>query len=116
MSHQVFISLALPWSVAEFKILRRILTPEGYLRRSKPPINDTWDSYAAYVWRQVGFVISEQAKLQCMPVMCYYDIQAPTEEERKQIIDCLDQIVETIVGMIPPSEWDGILRWMGLIG
>lgn len=111
----VIIDLTLPWDVAELRILRRIVLDDGTIRRSKPPINDVWDSYAAYVWRMIGFTISEQRKLQCMPIMCWYDLIVPDEETRSRVAKELDKIVDRILSTIPVSEWHGIRRWMGLI-
>src|SRR5262245_6200343 len=109
------ISLALPWSSLEFKIIRRILRDDGEIRASKPPIKDRIDSYAAYVWRMVGFICSCDPKMHHLPVMCYYDLIVASEEERAMVVAELGKLVDKITSLIPPEEWYGARRWVGLL-
>lgn len=100
----------------ERQIIRLILKSDGVtIRASKPRIRNRIDSYAAYVWRMVSFFCSPNPKLQCMPVMCWYDIIAPSDEERKVVARGLNELVDKITALIPVSEWHGVFKWKGLI-
>jgi hypothetical protein len=107
----VVINILGGWSRTECAILSRIVKTGGILRDSKPPITDRISSWAAYVWREIQFCISENPKLQCMPIANYYDLIVASEEERRQVADALNQLVDEILEQVPHSEWHGIIRW-----
>lgn len=114
MSYYIPIS-AKGWTRIEVAILQRILI-EGQIRKSKPVIrpDDHYDGLAAYVWRNVLFQISERAKDQCMPVMCFYEL--PGDMETKSMLAKeLDKMVDRVISFVPKEEWHGIRRWAWLV-
>lgn len=94
---------------------------EGELRRSKPK-----DGTAAYVWRMVGFQISSDPRMQCMPVTADWGVEIPADFQPGEEFDfrrrgayCrerLDPVVNAIVDLVPKSEWHGIRRWGRALG
>lgn len=106
----------MPWTSLERNILSRVVKTGGILRESKPPITDRVSSYSAYVWRMLQFCVSDNAKLQCMPVMCYYDLLCGSESERAMISQELEKLVDRVLETIPMHEWLGLLRWASVFG
>jgi len=129
---------------AEKKIARRICATRGKntgnLRTSKPPIKriehenplgyyPIWEiknGEAAFVWRHVAFMISENHRHHCMPVMAFCDLTDGVQkedgawikrsrEEQKEYEKKLMDLAGKIVDLVNPLRWNGVRRWAGLI-
>lgn len=102
-------------------ILGQCVGRGGYLRASKPK-----DGCAAYVWRMLGFYLSGDRKLQCMPCTAdfgiakerYSDYPGDYDFKRRNayIKDVLDPIVNKVIDATPKTEWHGIRRWANALG
>lgn len=116
-------------------IARRIVNSRnGELRASKPKVqeqvkvaDDSIYGYtyrhltpeaqgdAAYVWRMVAFMVSQNRQHQCMPVTAEFDLGG-TYTERMSRAKTLDALVDKIVKIVPMRECHGALRWGKALG
>lgn len=118
----------LPLDTLQQTIVQGIVKGNGTLRASKPgtPKKINTDGYnydyatqedaikgiSAYVWRMVSFQVSDDPKLQCMPVMAFCDLPSNWHGmNRKEIEKWADEITKVVVDSIPPTEWYGVRRW-----
>lgn len=123
----------------EFAILRRCIATQGKnkgrLRASKPMVNrqDPLSGKAAYVWRNIAFLVSPVGQHQCIPVTAewdlpihvtlppvsdpaYSDCALAKHEARRQMSKELDTLVDKVVNTIPKEEWYGVTRWARALG
>jgi hypothetical protein len=115
-----------------------IVVLKGKVRKSKP--NDLKSCVmgdAAYVWRNVAFILGISSQAKCIPVMadCYIwdsedaqivrisysdpnfdEFMKPIREARKARMKELDKIVDEIVDSFPKSQWRGIHVWANALG
>ena len=113
-------SAPLPLGPTEDLILD-IIQKNGVLKASKPKVSKKYSDpmligQAAYVWRMVAFQISPNPQHQCMPVCADWDIPVRDYDERREITQRLDNLVDLIVNTVHPTQWHGILRWGNALG
>lgn len=94
-----------------------VVKRNGEIKKSKPAIdaNNQDTGYAAYVWRNVVFLVSSNPKHQCMPVCANFDM-IEHGNERRELCKRLDKLVDLIVDAVPKSEWHGVHRWARAFG
>jgi len=85
----------------------KIAHKDGTLRATRPSLSLD-DGQAAYVWRMVVFYVSPRREHQCMPVVA--DFWLP-QQNRDQVREKLDRIVDQIVDAVPVSQWHGVQAW-----
>lgn len=99
-----------------------IVTKNGKgIRASKPKHIDAEPNTgrAAYVWRNVMFLISKNPVHHCIPVMadfylCKNDF-ADGYKELSAFKKELDKIVDMIVETVPVNERHGLKRWAAIL-
>jgi len=92
------------------EIILGIISARGNLRSTRPE-----NGYAAYLWRMVAFMISDNRAHNCIP--CMADLYIPIEDReiRNQVIAILDTLDKRIVDQFKPSECTGLKAWKGLL-
>jgi hypothetical protein len=85
---------------------------KGVLRATKPK---TDDGYAAYVWRNICFSVSQNPKHWCMPVCADMDMKEVYKDRRNKCKE-LDILVNNIINLYPKNEWYGVTRWARAMG
>ena len=117
-------------SAEEFDLARRIVADrgknKGCLRASKPTVDNARDpnsGKAAYIWRMVAFLISPNYQHHCMPVTADWDLPLDDSLElrtrfdnRTDMTNELDKVVDKIVDTVDPEKWAGAKRWARALG
>ena len=75
------------------KAILPLITNKGVLRATKPK-----DGNAAYVWRMVGFMISNKGSMQCMPVCADFDVKVPADWMVEAPLDWIDAELDRNIG------------------
>ena len=119
----------------DLKLAQATLKPNGSLRASKPQ-NAPGDTQ--YIWRMVVFMVSDNPRHQCMPVMAEFDLDAEwfirevgrqpifchcqsdkhmdTYDRRRLHLAHLNKIADAIVDVVPVLERSGVMRWAEVLG
>ncbi len=112
---QMQLDISTGWSNTEMSVLSRVLGPNGIIRSTRPKGDTRYDKWAYYVWRNIVWHISEERAHQCMPVMCYYELPAIDDTDRRKQAEALDELVDKVMKLIPVEAWRGVIKWQGLI-
>jgi len=87
-------------------------------RASKPKVDKTKPitGRIAFVWRMVGFMVSPNSRHWCMPVTAEFDLCDEDWNNRKEVIEDLNVIVNEIVDSVPKEKRYGVNRWGKALG
>jgi hypothetical protein len=100
----------------ETEIVQRIVKPDGTLRASMPPHKDAQGGRAAYVWRMIAFQVSPNPRHHCMPIAAEFNLKDEDWDNRREVIQWLDDLVKRLVDAVSMQEWHGIHRWRRVLG
>ena len=105
-------------------ICKLILKKTGEIRATKPKIdkNNHVTGKAAFVWRNVVFLVSKVRAHQCMPVCSDFDLPAYDENGKwscaiaRDMSKELDFLIRLIVDLVPVHQCHGLMRWGRALG
>lgn len=89
------------------KILPLIIGRDGGLRASKPK-----DGNAAYIWRLIGFYVSDKSALHCMPTTADFGVEVPVDWKVEAPAEWLD---ERMARNITQNDIDYCIREKGSV-
>jgi hypothetical protein len=103
----------------EKDIINLVVKKNGQIRATKPKVKEETPitGKAAYVWREVVFMVSPKPTHMCMPVTADFDLPAYDEngkwssQKAREMSKTLKATVDAIVDGVDKSQWHGVRRW-----
>jgi hypothetical protein len=108
----------------EKDIINLVVKKNGQIRATKPKVkeDEPITGKAAYVWRMVVFMVSQNRVHSCMPVTADFDLPAYDEDGRwssrkaREMSETLKATIDAIVDGVDKSQWHGVKRWSRAFG